>query len=117
MILARGFFCSSSDAHQLYHTLQIVKDAATDPPGQTHLAGIKFNAPANSRLLRFPGSISSVHQMFVTQQGALNFSRLGHFDQRELASRWSTPLRFPEDEKVTKNPTRLNKFKYNLKII
>jgi hypothetical protein len=55
--------------------------------------------------------------MFVTQQGALNFSRLGHFDQRELASRWSTPLRFPEDEKVTKNPTRLNKFKYNLKII
>jgi hypothetical protein len=42
-------------------------------PGHTHLAGIKCNAPANSRLLRFPGSISSVHQMFVTQQGALHF--------------------------------------------
>jgi hypothetical protein len=67
--------------------------------------------------LSFPGSFSSGHRMSMTLQGALHFRRLGHFDQRELASRWSTTLRFPEDEKVTKNPTRLNKFKYNLKII
>jgi hypothetical protein len=47
--------------------------AAQQSSGQMHLVGIKCNAPANSRLLRFPGSISSVHQMFVTQQGALHF--------------------------------------------
>jgi hypothetical protein len=41
--------------------------------GQTYLTGMKCNAPANSRLLRLTGSISSVHQMFVTQQAALHF--------------------------------------------
>ena len=46
--------------------------------GQTYLTGMKCNAPANSRLLRLTGSISSVHQMFVTQQGALQFTGISN---------------------------------------
>ena len=37
------------------------------------MAGIKCNAPASSPLLRSPGSISSVHQIFVTRLGTLHF--------------------------------------------
>jgi hypothetical protein len=87
MILARGFFCSSSDAHQLYHTLPFGRDQV-----QRTCEFTPF--------LSFPGSFSSGHRMSVTLQGALHFRRLGHFDQREPVNYPWLPGRRKDYDKI-----------------
>jgi hypothetical protein len=81
------------------------------------LVGIKCNAPANSRLLRIPGTISSVHQVFVSQQGALHFWRLGILIGANLLADGNSPHASQMAKRLRQNIVCIKKINPNIKII